>query len=157
MNTPLDAVPFRSNSDLSHMQVAHMYAQRQKSFIAAIAPANGFATVGTPTPWQPASVVQPEVIAQPAMPAIPSNTIAKPDPPKFAEFLLTLLATTQRADAMIGDLNERFTRECREFSRASAVRLYWARTLHSLPPLVWRAIGKVVLAVVERFFGPGAA
>ncbi len=78
-------------------------------------------------------------------------------PPGTAEFLLTMLASTRRADAMIGDLNERFTRERRDFGRDRAVRLYWARTLRSLPFLVWRAIGKVVVAVVKRFFGPTAA
>jgi hypothetical protein len=79
------------------------------------------------------------------------------DPPEIAEFLLTMLATTRGADAMIGDLNERFTRECKEFGRNRAVRLYWARALRSIGPLLWRAIGKVVVAVVKRFFGAGAA
>ncbi len=79
------------------------------------------------------------------------------EPPSGAEFLLTMLATTRRADAMIGDLNERFTCEYKEFGRARAVRLYWARTLRSLPPLVWRAIGKLVVAVVKRFFGLSSA
>jgi hypothetical protein len=78
-------------------------------------------------------------------------------PPKIAEFMLTMLATTRGAEAMIGDLNERFTRECKEFDRDRAVRLYWARTLRSLGPLLWRAIGKVVITMVKRFFGPGAA
>jgi hypothetical protein len=58
---------------------------------------------------------------------------------------------------MIGDLNECFTRECKEFGRNRAVRLHWSRTLRSLPPLVWRAIGNVVVAVVKRIFGPTAA
>jgi hypothetical protein len=75
----------------------------------------------------------------------------------LAEFLLTVFATTRSADAMIGDLNERFTGECREFGRDRTVRLYWARTLRSLPPLVWRAIGKVVVAAVKRFFGLSGA
>jgi hypothetical protein len=79
------------------------------------------------------------------------------NPPSAAEFLLTMLATTRRADAMIGDLNEGFTRERREFDRARAVRLYWARTLRSLGPLVWRAIGKVVVAAMKRFFGLSGA
>jgi hypothetical protein len=79
------------------------------------------------------------------------------DPPVLAEFLLTLLATTRRADAMIGDLNERFTRECREFGRDRAVRLYWARALRSLGPLLWRAIGKVVISAVKRIFGLSGA
>jgi hypothetical protein len=78
-------------------------------------------------------------------------------PPNVAEFLLTMLATTRRAEAMIGDLNEWFTRDCREFGRDCAVRLYWARTLRSLPPLLWRAIGKVVVAAAKRIFGPTVA
>jgi len=79
-----------------------------------------------------------------------------PNPPKFAEFLLAALATPCRADAAIGDLNEHFTRDCNEFGRDRAVRLYSARTLRSLWPLLRRAIVKAlkwgaVLATVKRF------
>ena len=65
-------------------------------------------------------------------------------PPKVAEFLLTALATTPRANAMNGDLNEHFTRDCEKLGRRRAVRLYWARTLRSLWPLLVRAIGRAV-------------
>ncbi len=82
---------------------------------------------------------------------------AETAPLNTAEFLLTMLATTPGAEAMIGDLSEHFTCECREFGRGRAVRLYWARTLRSLPPLVWRAIGNVVVASVKRFFGLSGA
>jgi hypothetical protein len=89
--------------------------------------------------------------------AVSGSVATNYDPPAIAEFSLTILATTRSADAMIGDLNERFARECREFGRDRAVRLYWARTLRSLGPLLWRAIGKVVrwgvvLAVLRRLF-----
>jgi hypothetical protein len=78
-------------------------------------------------------------------------------PPKFTEFLLTALATTHAAEAMIGDLNERFADECEKFARPRAVRLYWARTLRSLWPLLRRAIGNAVkwgavIAAVRRLF-----
>src|SRR5258707_5931521 len=78
-------------------------------------------------------------------------------PPKVAEFLLTALATTPRANAMIGDLNERLADEIQKLGRDRAVRLYWARTLHSLWPLLRRAIGKAVkwgavIAAVRRHF-----
>jgi hypothetical protein len=78
-------------------------------------------------------------------------------PPKVAEFLLTALATTPRANAMIGDLNERLADEIQKLGRDRAVRLYWARTLRSLWPLLWRTIGKAakwgaVLAAVRRLF-----
>jgi hypothetical protein len=78
-------------------------------------------------------------------------------PPGMAEFLLTLFATTPRAEAAIGDLNERFADECKKLGRQRALRLYWARTLRSLWPLLRRAIGKmlkwgVVIATVRRLF-----
>jgi hypothetical protein len=80
--------------------------------------------------------------AQPAPPVVTAPN--KLDPPKIAEFLLTMLASTARADAMVGDLNEHFARDCEKFGRARAVRLYWARTMRSLWPLLRRAIGKAL-------------
>jgi hypothetical protein len=58
---------------------------------------------------------------------------------------------------MIGDLNERFSHECEEFDRDRAVRLYWARTLRSVGPLLRRAIAKVVITMVKRIFGLSGA
>jgi len=79
------------------------------------------------------------------------------DPPKIPEFLLTAVATTRAAEATIGDLNERFADECQKLGRDRAVWLYWARTLRSLWPLLWRAMGKAVkwgavIAVLRRLF-----
>jgi hypothetical protein len=82
-----------------------------------------------------------------------SVTKHRRDPPKLAEFLLTMLATNRSSKAMIGDLNERFTSEFEKFGSGRSVRLYWARTLQSLGPLLWRAIGKMVVGTVKRFFG----
>jgi hypothetical protein len=76
----------------------------------------------------------------------------KLDPPRIAEFLLTALATTRAAEAMIGDLNERFADEIQRLGRQRAVRLYRARTLRSLWPLLWRAIGKAVKWGALRWF-----
>jgi hypothetical protein len=89
--------------------------------------------------------------------AISQAASNKVDPPEFAEFLVNILATTRQAEAVIGDLNERFTHECKEFGRDRAVRLYWARTLRSLWPLLRRAIGKAlkwgaVVAAARRLF-----
>jgi hypothetical protein len=79
--------------------------------------------------------------------------IADP-PPKIAEFLLTALATTRAAEAMIGDLNERFATECKDLGRDRAVRFYWARTLRSLGPLLQRKALKwcAVIAIMRRLF-----
>jgi hypothetical protein len=76
-------------------------------------------------------------------------------PPKLAEFLLIAFAATRHAEAQIGDLNERFADECKKLGRDRAVRLYWARTLRSLWPLLRRAIGKALkwgalIAAVKR-------
>jgi hypothetical protein len=83
------------------------------------------------------------------------NTVT--NPPKLPEFLLIAFAPARRAKHMIGDLNERFADECQKLGRDRAARLYWARTLRSLWPLLKRAIGKAVkwgavLAVVKRMF-----
>jgi hypothetical protein len=58
---------------------------------------------------------------------------------------------------MVGDLNERFANERDKLGRCRAVRLYWARTLRSLWPLLRRAIGKAlkwgaVIAAARRLF-----
>jgi hypothetical protein len=81
----------------------------------------------------------------------------KIDPPKFAEFLLIAFAPRGRANPMIGDRNEVFTRECVELGRYRAARRYWAETLYSLWPLLWRAVGKAVkwgalIAAFKRLF-----
>ena len=78
------------------------------------------------------------------------------DPPKLAELLLIACSTARHAEATVGDLNEHFARDCKEKGRDRAVRLYWARTLRSLWPLLRRAIGKAlkwgaVIATVKRF------
>ena len=79
------------------------------------------------------------------------------DPPKLAESLLAALLKPAHADALIGDLNERFADESEKFGRPRAVRLYWARTLRSLWPLLVRAISKAskwgaVIDAVRRHF-----
>jgi hypothetical protein len=67
-----------------------------------------------------------------------TTILDKANPPKIAEFLLTALATTRVAEAMIGDLSEHFARDCKEFGRPRAVRLYWART-HAIVVAVAKA------------------
>jgi hypothetical protein len=74
----------------------------------------------------------------------PAVAPRKSEPPIIAESLLIMFAPARRADHVIGDLEERFTRECEELGRRRAVCRYWARTLHSLWPLLRRAIGKAL-------------
>lgn len=67
-----------------------------------------------------------------------------PEPPHLAEFLLTALAFSRRAEHAIGDLNEQYSREYREFGAMRAGRRYWAKALQSLAPLLVRAVGKTL-------------
>jgi hypothetical protein len=79
-------------------------------------------------------------------------------PPAAAEFLLELAAGSQKeADGLIGDLNERFCRECKELGHRRAKVRYWARTIRSLRPLVVRTVVRAVklgavIALVRRYF-----
>jgi len=91
---------------------------------------------------------------------VQAKSIARaPDrcPPKIAEFLLAVLLRPSRADAVVGDLNERFDGAVEKFGRHRSARMYWGWTLRSLWPLLGRAIGKAlkwgaVIATVRRLF-----
>jgi hypothetical protein len=65
------------------------------------------------------------------------------EPPAFAEFLLRFVARTKHQKAALGDLNETFNRDCKQYGRARAVRNYWGEALQSLWPLFWRMISRV--------------
>ncbi len=85
------------------------------------------------------------------------TTLDNRDPPKLAEFLLTMLLKPSRVDAVTGDFKERFESDCRLLGQRRAVWRYWRRTFDSLWPLLRRAIGKAlkwgaVIAAVRRLF-----
>jgi hypothetical protein len=79
------------------------------------------------------------------------------DPPKTAEFLLTVLLKSSQVEGVKGDLREQFDSDCQRLGQRRAVWLYWRRTIESLWPLLRRAIGKafkwgVLAAAVKRIF-----
>ena len=76
------------------------------------------------------------------------------DPPAFAEFLLESFLTSKRGQALVGDMRERFGRECIELGRKRAERRYWAQTVRSLWPLLRRAIARMIKwgAFVDAFW-----
>jgi hypothetical protein len=81
----------------------------------------------------------------------------RPEPPKGAELLFSVLVEPAHAEAALGDLDERFNKECEELGPARAARRYWGRVLRSLLPLLRRAIGRAakwgaILATVKRIF-----
>ena len=64
--------------------------------------------------------------------------------PALPEFVVALLSDPKKADAILGDLNERLHSEATDplvGPRRARMR-YWARTLRSIGPLLWRAIKK---------------
>ena len=85
-------------------------------------------------------------------------TIAdNPEPPWFADFLLTMFLKPSYVVAAIGDLREPFDRECESLGRRRATWLYWRRTFNSLRPLLWSAIRKALkwdamIAAARRLF-----
>jgi hypothetical protein len=107
----------------------------------------------------PTEFLEEACLAQRLLPPIwgRRGSMRRDDPPQIAEFLLTALASSSHAEAAIGDLNERFTSECQQLGERRAARLYWARTLRSLWPLLVRVCGKAlkwgaVIATVRRLF-----
>jgi hypothetical protein len=80
-----------------------------------------------------------------------------PDPPPAADLLISLLLTSRRSEAVIGDLTERFQKDSREYGAVRARRLYWGRALRSVWPLLRRAVGRAIrlgafVEAVRRFF-----
>lgn len=69
------------------------------------------------------------------------------EPHQLADFCIPLLLSPAKADAAIGDLNER-AHDCRQYGLRRARLYYDARTLRSLWPLVWphlrRAVGRLI-------------
>lgn len=79
------------------------------------------------------------------------------DPPKIADYCLSLFLSPAKSDAIIGDLNERFVQDCQRYGTARARQHYWGHTLWSLWPLLKRAAARavrwgVVFEGVRRFF-----
>ncbi len=86
-----------------------------------------------------------------------NSITADPLPPAWAASVLTLLAGSRRAEAAIGDLNERFARECTEVGPSRARLLYSVRTVRSIWPLLQRVLVKVgvwaaIISGVKRYF-----
>jgi hypothetical protein len=74
-------------------------------------------------------------------------------PPFIGEWLITLVTPSRKADAILGDMEERFQRELAERSLTMARLLYWARVTRSVGPLALTSIKKAgwIAAVAEVF------
>ena len=80
------------------------------------------------------------------------------EPPWLAESLLCIFARAKDIDALMGDLEELFARDCASgMSQRRAVARYWARVLRSIGPQIWQAIKRIgwagLIAAVLRKSG----
>jgi hypothetical protein len=68
------------------------------------------------------------------------------EPPLFAETLLCIFARPKDREALLGDFEEYFERDCaRGMSGRRASTLYWARVVHSIGPQMWQAFKRLGL------------
>ena len=134
MSTSLHKMPFWSNTDeVAHMIVVQTHAHRQK-FVAAFSNTTTCAVIGPQEqPPHPAPVFHSGVVTWAITPATASAVLpdeAKAvEPPKFAEFLLRMCATSIHDDAEWGCMTEIFANNCTKLGNARATRLYRADAL----------------------------
>ena len=68
------------------------------------------------------------------------------EPPLLAKSLLCIFARTKDIDALMGDFEEQFARDCKSgMSDRRAAARYWAQVLRSIGPQMWQAIKRVGL------------
>jgi hypothetical protein len=84
-----------------------------------------------------------------------SSSNGRREVPGLAEFLLCIFARAKDIEALMGDFEEYFERDCASgMSERRAVVRYWARVLRSLWPQIWQWIKRVgwaglIAAVLE--------
>jgi hypothetical protein len=86
---------------------------------------------------------------------IASSGNERREPPWLAETLLGVFARTKDIEALLGDSEEIFKRDCACMSERRARRRYWAQVLRSLWPQTWQWINRVgwvalIAAVLKR-------
>jgi hypothetical protein len=70
-------------------------------------------------------------------------------PPHNAEFLFHILMEPKSADAIIGDLEERYRYLLKRFGRGRANFWYWFQTFISLRPIIWAFMKKPLAAAAS--------
>jgi hypothetical protein len=71
------------------------------------------------------------------------SRITDKGPPRLAEFLLCIFARTKDIEALMGDFEELFERDCTSGTHRRAVIRYWARVIRSVGPQMWQAVKRV--------------
>jgi len=71
-----------------------------------------------------------------------------PKPPLNAAFLFHLFMTPQNADAITGDLEERYKIISKKFGKGKADFWFWSQTITSIGPIVWAATKRVMRKLI---------
>ena len=87
--------------------------------------------------------------------ALPEMNVS--EPPGLAEFMVGLLLSGAKREAALGDFDEVFRQDCDRFGGRRARRLYWARAIRSVWPLLRRVAGRLIrwgalAELVRRYF-----
>jgi hypothetical protein len=147
MSTENPILPFLGNSDEVAAKVIHLHGQGavRREFLELINTDWKHLTIRGFTAKKLMVTTNFDTLVEACAVHRNSCQSSEPHPPSAtAEFLLKLCATSKRADAALGDMNERFARDYLEFGEARARRLYWAQTLRSLLPLLIQALRRGV-------------
>jgi hypothetical protein len=85
-------------------------------------------------------------------------SVKPPSPPPLAEFALHLLIGAKAREGLVGDLAERFSHNVTLLGARRAKRLYWAESIRSLAPLIWRLMKRagvwaLLYAALRRLTG----
>jgi hypothetical protein len=158
--------PFFDTNDSSHIIVAHIYAERQRRSMAAIIGSGSFQGSGglqanaVVLPPPPATISLSTAQVEIEIGAAPTETTESLQPPKLAEFLVTVFCakSSKAADALRGDMLERFHRDCEKRGPPRARLLYWGEAMRSLWPLFRRWMGRAatfaaIMSSIKGCFG----
>jgi len=74
-------------------------------------------------------------------------------PPLDAKYLFHVFLDRQNCDALVGDLEERYSLIRKEFGQRRADLWFWIQTIRSVGPMMWMAIRKLsVLAMLLELY-----
>ena len=89
-----------------------------------------------------ATLSAPNVVVSP--PVVEDPLLGAGEPPRLFDYLLPLILSGAKSEAILGDLNERFGRDRERFGMPRARRMYWGVALGSLWPLLGRAAARLI-------------
>jgi hypothetical protein len=67
-------------------------------------------------------------------------------PPALAEFLLTVIVTSELSQAFLEHMHDRFARDCEEVGSKRAALRYWSGALHTV---MYMLLGRVIAQAVK--------